>query len=123
MSKLLQINITSNWGSTGKIVEAINSAAHRNGWECSTAYGRWSNPSQFPTYKVGNKWNMYVLYFENRIFDREGLSSQKATKALIQYVEKQRPNVISLHNIHDYYLNYKLLFRYLNETDISLSYL
>lgn len=120
MPKLLQINITSNWGSTGKIAEAINLAAQRKGWECSTAYGRWANPSQFPTYKVGNKWDMYVHYFENSIFDREGLSSRRATKALIRHIEELKPDVISLHNIHDHYLNYELLFRYLNETDIKV---
>lgn len=120
MKTLLQINITSNWGSTGKIAEAINLAAQRKGWECSTAYGRWANPSKFPTYKVGNKWDMYVHYFENRFFDREGLSSRRATKALIRHIEKLKPDVISLHNIHDHYLNYELLFRYLNETDIKV---
>lgn len=120
MPKLLQINITSNWGSTGKIAEAINLAAQRKGWECSTAYGRWANPSKFPTYKVGNKWDMYVHYFENRIFDREGLSSRRATKALIRHIEQLQPDVISLHNIHDHYLNYELLFRYLNETSIKV---
>ena len=120
MPKLLQINITSNWGSTGKIAEAINLAAQRKGWECSTAYGRWANPSQFPTYKVGNKWDMYAHYFENRIFDREGLSSRRATKALIRHIEELKPDVISLHNIHDHYLNYEMLFRYLNETEIKV---
>ena len=120
MPKLLQINITSNWGSTGKIVEAINMVALRKGWECSTAYGRWANPSKVPTYKVGNKWDMYVHYFENRIFDREGLSSRRATKALIRHIEELKPDVISLHNIHDHYLNYELLFRYLNETEIKV---
>lgn len=120
MPKLLQINITSNWGSTGKIAEAINLAAQRKGWECSTAYGRWANPSKFPTYKVGNEWDMYVHYFENRIFDREGLSSRGATKALIRHIEELKPDVISLHNIHDHYLNYELLFRYLNETEIKV---
>lgn len=120
MKKLLQINITSNWGSTGKIAEAINLAAQRKGWECSTAYGRWANPSKFPTYKVGNKWDMYVHYFENRIFDREGLSSRRATKALIRHIEELKPDVIGLHNIHDHYLNYELLFRYLNKTDIKV---
>lgn len=120
MPSLLQLNITANWGSTGKIAEAINLAAQRKGWECSTAYGRWANPSQFPTYKVGNKWDMYVHYFENRFFDREGLSSRRATKALIQHIKELKPDVISLHNIHDHYLNYELLFRYLNETDIKV---
>lgn len=120
MPKLLQINITSNWGSTGKIAEAINLAAQRKGWECSTAYGRWANPSKFPTYKVGNKWDMYVHYFENRFLDREGLSSRRATNALIRHIEQLQPDVISLHNIHDHYLNYELLFRYLNETNIKV---
>ena len=120
MPKLLQINITSNWGSTGKIAEAINMAAQRKGWECSTAYGRWANPSKFPTYKVGNKWDLYVHYFENRIFDREGLSSRRATKALIRHIEELKPDVIILHNIHDHYLNYELLFRYLNEREIKV---
>lgn len=120
MKKLLQINVTANWGSTGKIAEAINQAAQRKGWECSTAYGRWANPSKFTTYKVGNKWDMYVHYFENRIFDREGLSSRRATKALIRHIEELKPDVISLHNIHDHYLNYELLFRYLNDTDIKV---
>ena len=63
---------------------------------------------------------MYVHYFENRIFDREGLSSRRATKALIRHIEELKPDVISLHNIHDHYLNYELLFRYLNETDIKV---
>lgn len=120
MPKLLQINITSNWGSTGKIAEAINVAAQQKGWECSTAYGRWANPSRFPSYKVGNKLDTSIHYFENRIFDREGLSSRRATKALIQHIEELEPDVISLHNIHDHYLNYELLFRYLNETDIKV---
>lgn len=120
MPKLLQINITSNWGSTGKIAEAINLTAQRQGWECSMAYGRWANPSHFPTYKVGNKLDMYVHYFENRIFDREGLSSRRATNALIHHVDELKPDVISLHNLHDHYLNYELLFRYLNETDIKV---
>lgn len=120
MPKLLQINVTANWGSTGKIAEAINLAAQRKGWECSTAYGRWANPSQFPTYKVGNQLDMYIHYFENRIFDREGLSSRRATKALIHHIEELQPDVIGLHNIHDHYLNYELLFRYLNKTDIKV---
>ena len=63
---------------------------------------------------------MYVHYFENRIFDREGLSSRRATKALIRHIEELKPDVISLHNIHDHYLNYELLFRYLNKTDIKV---
>ena len=31
MIKLLQINVTANWGSTGRIAEAINKKANEKG--------------------------------------------------------------------------------------------
>ena len=45
MKRLLQINITANWGSHGKIAEGIGRLAMDHGWESVIAYGRWSNPS------------------------------------------------------------------------------
>ena len=54
MPKLLQINITANWGSTGKIAEQIGLCAMAHGWESFVAYGRWSNPSLSYLIKVGN---------------------------------------------------------------------
>lgn len=34
MPKLLQINVTANWGSTGRIAEQINIKAKERGWDC-----------------------------------------------------------------------------------------
>ena len=39
MPKILQINITANWGSTGIIAEAIGRTAIANGWDSYIAYG------------------------------------------------------------------------------------
>lgn len=36
--KLLQLNVTANWGSTGKIAEGIGQAAMARGWESTIAY-------------------------------------------------------------------------------------
>ena len=33
MPTLLQINVTANWGSTGRIAEGIRECAVNNGWE------------------------------------------------------------------------------------------
>jgi glycosyltransferase involved in cell wall biosynthesis len=120
MPRLLQINVTANWGSTGKITEQIATSAQAHGWECITAYGRWANPSKYSTYKIGNKLDTYAHYLENRIFDREGLSSRLATKNLVRYIERLSPDVVSLHNIHDHYLNYRILFEYLNSVNIKV---
>lgn len=117
---LLQINVTANWGSTGKIAEQIGQCAIAHGWESYIAYGRWYNPSQSYLIKIGDKLNMYQHYAEQRIFDNEGLCSRRATKEFIKRIDEIKPNVIQLHNIHDHYLNYRLLFEYLNKTDIKV---
>lgn len=39
MPTLLQINITANWGSTGKIAETIGASAMAHGWENYFTYG------------------------------------------------------------------------------------
>lgn len=120
MPRLLQINITANWGSTGKIAEQIGLCAISKGWDSYIAYGRWSNPSKSKLIKIGNKLDMYMHYGEQRIFDNEGLCSRIATKHLIAQIRDIKPDVIQLHNIHDHYLNYRLLFEFLNQTDIKV---
>lgn len=58
-------------------------------------------------------------YGEQRICDNEGLCFCGAAKRLVEQTKEIKPDV-ELHNIHDHYLNYKLLFEYLNQTDIKM---
>ena len=44
MYRLLQINVSANWGSTGKIAEEIGLQVMKQGWESYIAYGRYCNP-------------------------------------------------------------------------------
>lgn len=120
MPKLLQINISANWGSTGRIAETISNAAITSGWESYIAYGGSCGSSQSNVIKVGGKWNRYFHFAEQRVRDNEGLCSRCETKSLIRQIERIKPDVVQLHNIHDHYLNYKLLFEYLNKTDIRV---
>ena len=120
MPKLLQINVTSNWGATGKIAESIALAAQKKGWECYTAYGRMLNPSKTHLIKVGNKIDTYIHYVYDRFFDMEGCASVASTKRLIKQIDQLNPDIVHLHNIHDHFLNYKILFGYLNHTDIKV---
>lgn len=118
--KLLQINVTANWGSTGKIAEQIGLKAMEQGWESYIAYGRSMNPSKSKLIKVGRMLNVYEHYLENRIFDNEGLASRIPTKQFIKKIEEIKPDIIHLHNIHDHWLNYKILFEYLNTLDTPI---
>ncbi len=117
---LLQINVTANWGSTGKIAEQIGLLAMESGWDSYIAYGRMQNPSKSKLIKIGSKWDVYWHYFLSRFFNMEGLGSRRATKKLVKEIARIKPKVIHLHNIHDHYLNYLLLFDYLAEKKIPV---
>lgn len=113
MPKLLQLNCTANWGSTGRIAEGIGYAAIEQGWDSTIAYGRHKNPSQSELVQVGKKSDVYLHYARHRLFDQEGMGSKAPTRRLIDFIEKYTPDIIQLHNIHDHWLNYPLLFKYL----------
>lgn len=120
--KLLQINVTANSGSTGRIAEDIGLLAESNGWESYTAYGRRNNNSKNKPIRVGNDFDIKVHGLLTRVFDNHsfGLSSKKATKEFIKEIDKIKPDIIHLHNIHGYYINSKVLFEYLSKLNIPI---
>lgn len=120
MPTLLQLNCTSNWGSTGKIAEQIGLKAQESGWECYVAFGRSANPSALKNIKVGNMLWTVEHFVENRLLDNEGLASRIPTRQLLKGIDKIHPDVVHLHNIHDHWLNYKILFEYLVEKQIPV---
>lgn len=113
MPKLLQINVTANSGSTGKIAEQIGGLAIDNCWESWIAYGRGVPKSRSELIRIGNDIDMRWHGIESRIFDNHGLASVKVTKHFIEQAKAINPDIIHLHNIHGYYINYPLLFEYL----------
>lgn len=90
------------------------------GWESYIAYGRMCNPSKSAMIKIGTKADNYVHFGYDRFFDLEGRGSVSATKKLIEKIKEINPDVVQLHNIHDHFLNYEILFEYLNQTNIQV---
>lgn len=121
MNKLFQINECLNY-STGRIAQHIGDMVIDNGWESWIAYS--SRQQEFPSrsniFKIGHRYNAYYHYIQHKLFDKEGLISRRATYDLINQIDKVRPNIIHLHNIHDHYLNYPLLFEYFANSDIPI---
>lgn len=120
MPTLLQINVSANWGSTGKIAEQIGVCAMSHGWISYIAYGRSMNLSKNKLLKIGSMFDVYEHYAENLFLDNEGLASRQATKKFLRIVDDIKPDIVHLHNIHDHYLNYRLLFDYLNKNEIKV---
>ena len=113
MKKIVQINSTANWGSTGTIAENIGLLARAEGWESVVAYGRKGRPGELPTIRIGGRGDMYLHGAESRLLDNHGLGSRGATRKFIRELDRLNPDIIHLHNIHGYYLNYPLLFDFL----------
>ena len=112
MPKLLQINTTLNYGSTGRIAEEIGLTALAGGWECFIAHGpRMKNPSRLKTIQINGSFDEKIHGgWYSVLCDKHGLGSIGATKRFVRQIEAIAPDIIHLHNIHGYYLNYEVLF-------------
>ena len=121
MPTLLIINITCNQGSTGKIAEHVGIMMQNKGWDVYYAHGaRRVNPSQLKTIPFSSVSAEYMHALRSRLFDEDGLGSEKETRFLVEQIKIIKPDIIHIHNIHGYYLNYKILFEYLNNTNIQV---
>lgn len=115
MRTLLQINVVVNWGSTGHIAEDIGQMVLSKGWKSYIAYGRNERPSQSQLIRVGTTRDMLWHGLQTRLLDRQGLASVRATRELLKQMDAIKPDIVHLHVIHGYYLNYPLLFHYLQQ--------
>ena len=121
MPSLLQINATCNWGSTGHIAEQIALSAQEHGWTCYIAHGaRYINESSQKTYLIGSRFGNILHVAKSLFLGKHGLGSYRATQRLVNFIKEVTPDVIHLHNIHGYYLNYPVLFKYLKESGVPV---
>ncbi|MCX6238334.1 MAG: glycosyltransferase [Bacteroidia bacterium] len=117
--KILQINTSVNTGSTGRIAEEIGQLLIDEGHESYIAYGRGNRPSNSKLIKIGNNWDQKIHGIESRLFDNHGFASKESTYKLIKQIDRIKPDIIGLHNLHGYYLNIEVLFNYLSKTNIA----
>ena len=113
--KVLQINSVYEVGSTGRIVADLGSALTEQGDQYLACFGRriQIKNEYANTYKIGDSLDIKIHGFLTRIFDMHGFGSLLATKRLIKVIIKFEPDIIHLHNIHGYYINIRVLFKFL----------
>lgn len=120
MKKLLQINpVIRENTSTGRIMREIGELAISAGWESYIAYSGARDgvkPHSSQLVPVGNKADLLWHWIMTRFFDAHGLASRRSTKKLIRRIQEIDPDIIHIHNIHGYFLNYPLLFEYLRQS-------
>lgn len=120
--KLLQIDSCLVTGSTGRITESVARLAQEKGWECYIVHGgRYvKRPSCMNDIQSVSPVGEYLHYVESLLFDNHGLASRRATRRVIEQIKLIKPDVVQLHCVHGYYLNYNILFEFLNTTNIPV---
>lgn len=109
--KLVQINVVCN-GSTGKIMCDIAKTAEQRGFETTCFYGRGLPNKNVHCVKIGNNISIKLHGLLARL-GFNGHGSYFLTKRLVKNLKKINPDIIHLHNLHGYYINLKVLFKYL----------
>lgn len=117
---IIQINITDKVGSTGQIVDEIGQLVIAKGWNSYIAYGRKAGLSDSKLIHIGNMVDEYSHGIQSRILDNHGLASRWVTNKFIKSIEMIRPDIVHLHNIHGYYLNYPILFKFLDNLNVPV---
>jgi putative colanic acid biosynthesis glycosyltransferase len=118
MPALLQINTVANIGSTGQIAEQLGQIAIKKGWKFYMAYGRQASKSSSVLIQIGGKFSVLSHLLVSRIFDKHGLGSKIATHSFIKEIDKIKPDIVHIHNMHGYFLNYPMLMKYLSDKNI-----
>ena len=112
--RVLMINSVCGIGSTGRICTDLAQEMEAKGHEVKIAYGRSDTvPEKFRKYavQIGNSLGVKAHVLRTRLLDEHGLGSRKATQKFFQWADSYNPDLLWLHNIHGYYINYELLFQ------------
>ena len=109
--KLVLLNVVCN-GSTGKIMCDLAKSACDNDYNVTCIYGRGNPKENVNCLKFNSKLGIYFHVFLARL-GFNGHGSYFATKKIVKYLKKENPDIIHMHNIHGYWINLKVLFKYL----------
>lgn len=109
--KIVQINAVCGSGSTGKICVDVSKLLTEKQIENYILFS--SGKSDYPLgIKHANDKYIKFQALKSRIFGNYGFNSKKATKSLINELDRLSPNVVHLHNIHGHNVNLEMLFNY-----------
>ncbi len=115
--KILQINSHYNQGGAARIVACIHRQLSARGQESHVAYGR-GQKGEEGTYRFNTVPEVLLSAACSRFLGKNGWYNRTATRRLLSFMERVEPDVIHLHALHGYYLNFPMLFDYINSREI-----
>ncbi len=114
--KILQINSHYDQGGAARIVACIHRQLLADGQESYVAYGRGQKAAEGTegTCRFNTVPEVLLSAACSRFFGKNGWYNRLATRRLLAYIDQVKPDVLHLHALHGYYLNFPMLFQYIN---------
>lgn len=116
--KVLFLNAVCGTGSTGRIVTDLAALLRSQGDTAKVAFGvgQARNVPPGDAIQINTPLGYYAHNALSRLTDHTGLYSAPQTRRLLQEIEAFDPDLIHIHNLHGYYVNYQLLMDALSRT-------
>ena len=118
--KILLVNSVCGVRSTGRICAKIAEEHEARGWEVRIGYGRLAYvPESCRKWavRIGDTLSVRMHVVLTRLFDwhADRICSWWSTRRFLKWAETWKPDVLWLHNLHGYYINYELLFKWIKK--------
>lgn len=121
MKKILILNTTFDKGGAAQVARNLfNYFKNDKSLSLCFAYGRGKSDLSENTFYFGNKLEFLIHLFLVRFLGLEGVGSYFSTKKLINFIEQEKFDLIHIHNLHGYYVNFFMLLEYLNKKNIKV---
>ena len=114
-----QVNALYGTGSTGKICRAIGERLAAEG-DASYILHVQEQPNTDNHISYASPAYIRMQAVKSRLLGNYGFNGRAATKRLIAHLERIRPDVVHLHNMHSHNAHLTLLFRYLKKKKIKV---
>lgn len=118
--RILLLDVNCKFSSTGKIVYDLFNYLKKEGREAAICYGRGELIKEDGIFKFGLDWETKMHAGLARLTGYNGCFSPFSTKRLIRYIEKFKPDVIHIHELHAYFVNIKPLINYIKKQNIKI---
>lgn len=117
--KIVQLNVTCGSGSTGKICLAVSKILNEKEIENYILYSEGESSYENAIKYTGN-FQIKLEALKSKVFGEYGFNSKAITKKLINELEKIKPDIVHLHNLHGHGCNLQMLFDYFKKEKTKL---
>lgn len=117
---ILLIDVNYKNSSTGKIVHDLAHELLRTGHKVKVLFGRGEKIDNDIALRVASTWEVYFHAFMTRLTGLVGVFSYFSTRRVISEIRKFKPDIVHLHELHGYYLNYSEIIDFLKKSKIPV---